>query len=831
MDAASWERVAGLFEELYFDTPAPERDARIASVSGGDPELERELRRLIAAAESGGPLDHRPELAVWGLDMPPDADTPGFHVDQLLSGRFRLLRLLGQGGMGQVWEALDEHLGVKRALKTIRPEVACDGAMIDRFKREVERSQAVTHPNVCRVYDLYYEAGVPLLSMELLSGESLAQRLRGEESPLPETEALAILRQCAAALDAAHQAGLVHRDFKPANVMLVEDSSALLRAVVTDFGLALPLASAATQLSTPGAGTPAYMPPEQAGGGDVTPAADVYAFAVVACEVLTGKRPSEGGLDLLSRRRQRAFRRCLDPDPALRPVSCAAFLDQLTGGLPRWPVVAGLLFAVSGLGTWLFFAAGPTDLPVTSIAVVLMQATGTSSDAPLLSASFADSVSARLARQRRLRVVPAASAAQGSGYVDRIAEFARRVNARYVLLGRLRAESSRVQVNAQLLEPGLNRTVWARTFERPTSALPEIESAVALAALAQIGFGDPVAAPRAPPVNPEADRALRLARFHYSRRDPESVAKAHDYFVAAIGLEPDWAAPHIGLAQTLLTMAERHDVAPLHALPEARATINRALALDPDSAEAHAAEGLLAAVYSHDFEQAERSFRSAIELDPFDVITRQWYSSVLVRERRFDEALRESALALRLDPLSIAAYQNRAAVLLYSGRCDEVLDLAGQLADLHPGSYLPSILRGYCLARLGQVEAARPELERSLAYPRPPTMVLRMAAEAYLMLGDRTRAAELTSRLTALRQTGTAAVPASFLAFLHAAAGSGDEAFAWLERAWGEGDTFLSLLHVYPACESLRGDPRYLSFLARLGIRESRGSGSAPSPR
>ena len=833
MNAQTWEKLTDLFDLVYFDTPLTDREARLMEVCAGDPDLERELRRLIAAAEDKGPLDNPMDLSTVGFAGQAYGAALGFVAHSLVGGRFLLLRLIGQGGMGQVWEALDQHLGVKRALKTIRPEVAADPAMIDRFKREVKRSQEVTHPHVCRVYDLYHEGNIPFLSMELLLGESLAQRLKriGAGAVLPKAEAQTILEQCASALDAANSAGLAHRDFKPANVMLVNEDHGRLRAVVTDFGLALPIASGTDAVSTPGAGTPAYMPPEQAGGLEVSSSADVYSFGVVACELFTGKRPSEGGLDLLPRGRQSAFRLCIDPDPTRRPVSCQKFLDQLTAGFPRkYAVIAGLV-AAGVLASWSFFSSGSKLPPAPSIAIVPFSDADAAGDGRFVSQSFADGVSARLASQPGLRLVPAASASQFLTYRGRIAEFAKRVDALYLLTGSVRTEGQRVLVRVQLVDPGTNRAFWAQNFDRPATELPQIESSVASAALAQMGIGGVAPDVPAAVMKIEADRAVRLGRFHYSRRDPESVLKARDQFLSAIRMEPRWASPQIGLAQTLLTLAERNDRLPSLALPEARAAIDRALALDPRSAEALATDGYLAAVHDRDFAHSERSFQSAIRLDPNNVLAHQWYSNILVRERRFEEALRESAIALRLDPLSIATYQNRAAILIYAGKCRDVLELTARLADLSPESYLPSIFNGYCHAQLGHTAEARSALDHSLAASKPPTMVLRLAAESYLTLGDHSRAADLIARLTSLHQTSSPSTPASYIAFLHAANGSHNEAFAWMERAWKQGDTFLSLLHAYPACAPLRSDPRYRPFLTRLGIRENMGSGSSPSQR
>jgi tetratricopeptide (TPR) repeat protein/tRNA A-37 threonylcarbamoyl transferase component Bud32 len=224
----------------------------------------------------------------------------------LLCDRFRIIEFIARGGMGELYEAQDEALGERVALKTIRPEIASDERTQQRFRREVQLARKVTHPNICRIFDLFHHApssprsGLPPVSfvtMELLRGETLSQRLKREGRLSPE-QALPLVDQMASALSAAHAAGIVHRDFKSNNVMLVDGGpGGSVRAVVTDFGLAFRISDAsvagAATISAAGEliGTPDYMAPEQLEGSEVTPATDIYALGIVIYEMVTGERP------------------------------------------------------------------------------------------------------------------------------------------------------------------------------------------------------------------------------------------------------------------------------------------------------------------------------------------------------------------------------------------------------------------------------------------------------------------------------------------------------------------------------------------------------------
>jgi len=221
-----------------------------------------------------------------------------FTVGDLVAGRYRVLRFLAKGGMGEVWEVEDTELGDRVALKTILPEIGEHPAVLERFRRETLLARKVTHPNVCRIFDIgkhEVEGGeaVFFLTMELLQGETLSERLR--RGRLDEEEALPLVEQMCAGLDAAHRVGIVHRDFKPANVFLVPDGDDV-RVAITDFGLARPGGAADAGVTGTGEiiGTPAYMAPEQLEGGDLGPETDIYALGLVMYEMLTGSRAFEG---------------------------------------------------------------------------------------------------------------------------------------------------------------------------------------------------------------------------------------------------------------------------------------------------------------------------------------------------------------------------------------------------------------------------------------------------------------------------------------------------------------------------------------------------------
>ncbi len=247
-------------------------------------------------------------------------------VGDRLADRYRIVRFIARGGMGEVYEAEDEMLGTRIALKTIAATIADNPQAARRLKQEVNMARRITHPNVCRIFDLGVHGGgnerpgatVLFFTMELLTGVSLAQRL-GEQGRFSPEAALPIVKGMAAALSAAHRAGVVHRDFKSDNVMLATEPEGE-RIVVTDFGLARHTATATleSQEARGLEGTLAYMSPEQLQGQSARQPADIYALGLVMYEMLTGElpcAPKPGGHWLPA-----AWRRAVEPVPPVRSL-------------------------------------------------------------------------------------------------------------------------------------------------------------------------------------------------------------------------------------------------------------------------------------------------------------------------------------------------------------------------------------------------------------------------------------------------------------------------------------------------------------------------------
>jgi hypothetical protein len=345
-------------------------------------------------------------------ELTPSDESPGrlgaFTIGENIAGRYQVLRLVGVGGMGEVYEVRDTALGETVALKTIGLGVPLDGVAIARLKAEVQLARRVTDRRVCRVFDLGFHEQrepsgrsrpitIPFLTMELLSGETLRAHL-SRMGRVPCDQAASLLAEMAAGLSAAHGAGVVHADFKSENVMLVPEPGGV-RPVIMDFGLARPLETT-SRLSRSGkkivAGTIGYMAPEQLDGRRATEASDVYALGVVFFEMLTGRLPFTGAtalaaaveaitlappaLGALGVKAPLAFdavvARCLQVEPGQRFASAAQVIPALRAPSPHptwrrgWAAAAVAIAAaltILGLVAWRSKDRRPEKPPVAEV--------------------------------------------------------------------------------------------------------------------------------------------------------------------------------------------------------------------------------------------------------------------------------------------------------------------------------------------------------------------------------------------------------------------------------------------------------------------------------
>jgi TolB-like protein len=852
MTPERWHQLKNLYA-LAEITPDAERETFLV---GSDPEVAKLFRSLVAAGQSEGFLDRPVPLTGDGVSLPTPRQTlsPG---DRLCE-RFEIVRLLGCGGMGEVYEAYDSELHEAVALKTLRAGKLDNGRPAPSIGREVRRARAITSQHVCRVHDVFTHhpgGGAPpmsLLSMRLLKGETLSARIKRDGKLRPE-EALPLLRQLAEGIDAAHRAGIAHGDLKSANVMLTLDGNSHLSACITDFGLARRIAGDGDDGETftesvPPGGTPAWMAPEQVEGRPPGPEADIYALGLMAYEMLTGRLPFDGETpEAKARSRlleapkparqftpevkaswERALMQCLEREPGKRFPSSTAFVNALE---PRhillesptvWlaalaALVILALVAIGPAGRWFaaVFRPGARDR---SLAVLPFREIGPTPG--YFSDGFTEELIHGLSRVRGLRVLGPESSFYFKSSQLLPAEIGRKLGVHYLLTGSVRRMNREIRVITRLVDAADGSQIWSSEVTRNEQEVFLIRDDIVRMASNELHAN--LADMQLPSQTIEATglNARDLywtGRLYFRQRTVEGVQASLDYFRQAVARDPSFALGYSGLADALMVAADSDMLPPDQALTEAGQAARQAAQLDSQLPDAWVSLAQFTSLYERDLDRAERLFRTALALDPKSETAWQWYSYQLLKQRRFAEAIPAAEQAVAIDPLSGAANFNLAVAYFYSNDDDRAVQQCRKLAQIDPQLFFVHPLAAVVFARRGLVGEALHEMEVVPESRRDYPLTLRVWVELYSLAHRSEEASQALDRLLARYRQG--GVPISYVAIAYAAARDKDHAIEWLARAVAARDSFAAIANAYPAFDSIRSDPRFVALMGQLGVK------------
>ncbi|HEY7855490.1 MAG TPA: protein kinase, partial [Terriglobales bacterium] len=747
MTAEIWEEVERLFH-LALALPPASRAAYLASASG-DAEVMREVALLLEAearAASSSDWNAAGIAADWVEQHRGDN-----FIGKTFDG-YTVLSLLGVGGMGETYLAEEAALGRRVALKFLPVSrlMGGDELRARRFLDEARAASSLNHPGIITVFGIGEVEQQRYIATEYIDGETLRHRL--SSGPLPVDRALDIAGQVLGALAAAHAAGIVHRDIKPENIMLRRDG--LVKII--DFGLAKlasPSSPGRPALTRTGAvlGTLDYMAPEQASGA-ADARSDLYSLGVVLFEMLTGELPREmgsgshgsrgthargnrSGLKRLPPGLHRIIRKSVATDPARRwqnAAECRLALEALRPRLRRAPFWRGAMIASAcafliALATMSFFivrrwrsAAAPASAG-TSLLVMPLEALG-SPDAAHLEDGMSNAIITRLSGIPALRVPPAAAIRSHEDPFDA----ARRLGVAEVLTGTVQRQGRRLRVTAQLSRVSDGGEIWAQQFDQNFTDIFTIQDTiaqkVAQSLLTQLAPADRSRLTRHEATNTDAYDLYLRARDQWALRSPVSIQTAIAMYRQAIAIEPNFALAYAGLADCYNLAAS--GMAPLRREPLARAAAERAIALDPSSAEAHTALAFLDYKFDWNWRGADAEFHRAIALDPNDALAHHWYGEMLHLEMRHTEALRQFQLAVALDPYSLPVRFDDVHALLNAGRVADARAMVESMRPLGPDSYSVLEADGEVLLAEGHVAGAVSQFIRTRQGPGTNVTVL-----------------------------------------------------------------------------------------------------------
>lgn len=835
MKPERWVELEKLYHEIANLAPE-ERDQRLSAVP--DVELRHEVLSLIQA----GPLSS--DITAWlkqersrvllsqtaavgqsDVSTYSQISIPhSFNPSDRLAERYRILGVLGQGGMGEVYEAEDQDLQERIAIKVIASQTAVDNAWVERFRREVQLARRVTHPNVCRVFDLERhrqgDREIIFLTMELVQGETLAVRLR-RSGRLSIADALPIAAQLCAALQAAHQAGVLHRDFKCGNIMLV-GSGRQGRAVVTDFGTALTIDSAKSSVhTTTGAivGTPAYMSPEQLAGKELTPASDIYSLGLVLYEMVTAKRPfhSESPWTEAMKRLSE------DPQPPTRitPEIGEVWNSTILRCLERDPgkrfsdaqEVSGCLQGVQPL-------PHSSSRALSSIAVLPFNNLSGNPADEYFSDGMSEEIISALSHLEGLRVSARTSSFSFKGKAVEIAEIARKLGVVTILEGSVRKLGNRVRITVQLVNVADGFHLWSERYDRDMQDIFALQEEIAHSIAAKLKVtlkGEQQSLVKAGTDNLEAYELYLKGRALAYRRG-RGLVQAREYFQRAVELDAKYALAWAELAYACSSLGFYGLVQPQASFPQARKAATQAVALGPELAESH---GALATVCLCDWEwaNADREFLRTLELNPRYVQALSWYGVWVLQAcaGRFEEGLARAKQAADLEPLSVYAVAHLAWAYVFSGRNAESVAVAQNAAKLDPESMLAQIILTISLYFQGQVQESITVAESGLGmFGRHPWFIALLAL-AYVDESKPRQAEAAYAEI--LARSRWEYVPPMTLAISASAVGKLDEAIHFVREAYAIHDPQLPTLGKYwHGTKRLREDHRFSEILSSMGL-------------
>jgi eukaryotic-like serine/threonine-protein kinase len=739
-------------------------------------------------------------------------------------GRYFLSAPLGAGGMGEVFRAQDALLGREVAVKMLPERFATDPNRLARFEREAKSLAALSHPNILAIYDYGTESGVPFAITELLTGETLRERLR--RSPLPWTEALEVALAVAEGLAAAHGRGIVHRDLKPDNLFVTAEGV----VKILDFGLAQvqeqeqltaggETVSYIPALTASGAvlGTTGYMAPEQLSGQATDARADLFALGCVLYEMISG-RPT-------FRRRTAAetYAATLrDEPPALElPAPAAELIRRCLAKAPdeRFASARALASALRDL-----LAASPTA-PVPprrpapdSLAVLPFSDVGACAAPVHLGEAIAEGVIDQLSRFPRLRVAARAASFRFQEPGADPQSVGRALGVGAVLIGRVQQRSGRLNLRVELIDVADGARLWTGDFPLGSggdlSAEAELSEQVA-EDLCSLLSGGRIKQPRKRvTTNPDARRLYLRARYHFEKRTEEDFSTSRDCYREAIALDPDFALAYAGLAELHAILGSWGTCLPKTTFPLAAQLARRALDVDPSLAEAHTALAYVHMSFDWDWHAAEAGFRHAINLNPNYATAHARYAYLLMLRGRLEEALGRMRHAQQLDPLSLVIRANIGYVLYFMQRYEEAVAEFQAALTMDPRFPSAYYYLGLAFEQKSEWDRAVAAFQEAVRLSQGVPGDIHALGHAHARAGRLDQAEEVFRQL--LEISSQRYVPSFFIGSGHLALGRLDEGFGWLERALNERDFYLIYLPVDPRFEAIRHDPRFGNLVRRI---------------
>jgi serine/threonine protein kinase len=746
-------------------------------------------------------------------------------------GNFEVTTFLGRGGMGEVYQAKDRKLGREVAIKVLSEEFMQDDSRIARFQREAKLLASLNHPNICTIHDIDESGGRIFITMELLEGQTLKQRIA--DAPYKIDELIDAAIQIADALNEAHSKGIIHRDIKPANVFITRSG----QVKILDFGLAkLPVAQpkstdtthiAEQSITSSGiaVGTIAYMSPEQARGEELDPRCDLFSFGVVLYEMATGRQAFSGNTyvtifdailhktptspirinPVIPDELERIINRALEKERRLRYQSAS----DMGADLQR-------LKRDQDSG----HKAVSTDAEtatIQSIAVLPFVDMSPDKDNEWFSDGLAEEIINTLTQVPKLKVIARTSSFSFRGKESDIAQIRNRLKVQSILEGSVRKAGNRIRVTAQLINAADESHLWSERYDRDTTDIFAIQDEISQAIADRLRVGLESRTVRPSTGDLEAYELYLQGRYYLFKWTPEGFAKARPCFEQAIAQDPGFALAYDALSEYYWYLGFFGFMPPKEAFSTGIWAALRAVEIDDTLAETHALIGMYRKELDFNWPEVERENRRARELNPSSPTVRSRnVLSGLMPLGRLRESVEEMKVVIESDPLSLFNRWLLAIMYLFARDNSHAMEQVRFMIELDPDYYLGHWGCGMiCLAE-GMLDEAVAEFRKAAEFSGNIPLMLGWLGMALACAEQNAEAETIIDSLSKISKVGY--VPPTCFAWIHLGLGHVDDAFMWMDRAIDARDPMMMPIKSFQFLDPIRNDPRYHMLLRKMNL-------------